>query len=226
MVVLPSTFSGSPRSLKQNFIDSMTIVQKLGKPDLFITMTCNPKWKEIVENLCEHEDAIDRPDLVATVFHHKIKECLEKIVKNGLFGKCIAYTYVIEFQKRGLPHMHMLLFLDYANKIYTEEQVDKLISAEIPDKNVQPRLCAIVRQFMIHGPCGDYNMNLPCMNNDKKKCSKNFPKLFNDKTNFNTSGYPTYRRRNDGKKKCSKEIRPKKYMQMIGQLFLIIHFYC
>ena len=33
----------------------MTIVQKEGKPDLFITLKFNPKWREIVENLGENE---------------------------------------------------------------------------------------------------------------------------------------------------------------------------
>ena len=46
MVILPSSFSGSPRSMKQNFLNSITIVQRLGKPDYFITMTCNPNWKD------------------------------------------------------------------------------------------------------------------------------------------------------------------------------------
>ena len=43
MVLLSSSPSESPPALKQNFIDSMVIVQKEGKPDLFITLTCNPK---------------------------------------------------------------------------------------------------------------------------------------------------------------------------------------
>ncbi|KAM0727891.1 hypothetical protein ACS0PU_005360 [Formica fusca] len=51
MVILPSTFIGSPRNMLQNYQDSMAIVSKFGKPDLFITMTCNPKWREIEENL-------------------------------------------------------------------------------------------------------------------------------------------------------------------------------
>ena len=41
MVLLPSSFSGSPQALKQNFIDSMTIVKKKGNLDLFITLSCN-----------------------------------------------------------------------------------------------------------------------------------------------------------------------------------------
>lgn len=45
-VILPSSFNGSPRSMYQNYLDAMCIVQHFGKPSLFITMTCNPKWPE------------------------------------------------------------------------------------------------------------------------------------------------------------------------------------
>ena len=41
MVILPSSFRGSPRVLLQNYQDAMAIVAKYGKPDLFITFTCN-----------------------------------------------------------------------------------------------------------------------------------------------------------------------------------------
>ena len=44
----------------------MTIGQNFGKTDLFLTMTCNPHWKE---NINENENAIDRPDIITRVFH-------------------------------------------------------------------------------------------------------------------------------------------------------------
>jgi len=65
MIILPSTFIGSPRNMLQNYQDSMAIVSKFGKPDLFITMTCNPKWREIEENLLHGQQASDRPDICA-----------------------------------------------------------------------------------------------------------------------------------------------------------------
>jgi ATP-dependent DNA helicase PIF1 len=37
--------------MQQNYKDAMAIVLKYGKPDLFVTMTCNPNWREIRENL-------------------------------------------------------------------------------------------------------------------------------------------------------------------------------
>jgi hypothetical protein len=50
----------------------MAIVRQYGKLDLFITMTCNPKWEEIVSTLKLNEIANDRPDLVTRVFVGKL----------------------------------------------------------------------------------------------------------------------------------------------------------
>ncbi|GBL84498.1 hypothetical protein AVEN_117242-1 [Araneus ventricosus] len=47
LIILPSSFSGSPRHMQQNYQDSMAMVRKFGKPDLFLTFTCNPPWSEI-----------------------------------------------------------------------------------------------------------------------------------------------------------------------------------
>ena len=79
VVVLPSTYVGSPRALKENFEDSMAIIKKYGKPDLFITFTCNPKWGEITENLYPGQTANDRPDLVIQVFKLKLNNLFNYI---------------------------------------------------------------------------------------------------------------------------------------------------
>jgi hypothetical protein len=47
-VVLPP---GDDRDMMQRFLNAMAIVQRFGKPDDFITMTCNPYWEEITQNL-------------------------------------------------------------------------------------------------------------------------------------------------------------------------------
>lgn len=91
----------------------------------------------------------------------------------------------------------MLLFLDKEDKIMNSDQVNDIISAEIPDQHKYPRLYNIIKQCMIHGPCGEQNPNSPCMNEYKDKCTKYFPKEFNNETNFNVNGYPKYRPRND-----------------------------
>jgi len=57
VVILPSSFQGSPRNMAQNYQDAMAIVRNYGKPDYFITMTCNPKWPEISDNLIEGQSS-------------------------------------------------------------------------------------------------------------------------------------------------------------------------
>ena len=69
--------------------------------------------------------------------------------------------------------------------------IDKFISAEIPNIEQNLRLHEIVMRNMIHGPCADW-----CMIDGK--CSKRFPKHFQDETSMDENGYPNYRRINDG----------------------------
>ena len=58
----------------------MNIVNRYGKPYLFLTMTCNQNWKEISENLEHYETAIDRPDIVVKVFYQKVQEFKEIVI--------------------------------------------------------------------------------------------------------------------------------------------------
>ena len=79
---------------------------------------------------------------------------------------------VIEFQKRGLPHAHIVLILDENSKIRTAEDVDNIVSAEIPDPQRYPQAYATVTRNMIHTPCGERlnNQAARCMTNGA--CSK------------------------------------------------------
>jgi hypothetical protein len=98
LIVLPSTYIGSARDMQQRYHDAMAIVRKFGKPDLFITMTCNPKWEEIERELYDGMSAQDRADLTARVFKSKLEELLDEIEKKGIVGRRVASMYVIEFQ--------------------------------------------------------------------------------------------------------------------------------
>jgi len=198
-VVLPSSFGGSPRNMPQNYQDAMAIVKKFGKPDLFITMTCNPKWKEIHESLepwqKDKNSSEHRPDLVARVFKIKLSSLLDDISKKHILGKTIAKIHVIEFQKTGLPHAHILIILRKDYKPNDKEKIDSLVSAELPDKTVNPKLYEIILNNIIHGPCGQKNPKSPCMVDGK--CSKGFPKAFREETVYNEDGNPEYRRSNE-----------------------------
>ena len=151
-VILPSTFIGGPRHMIQLYQDALSIVRRFGKPDYFITFTCNPKWPEIQRELLFHQKASDRPDLCSRVFHLKLRELLDDLTKKNVLGKAVAYVYTIEFQKRGLPHAHILLIVDPLDRPQTIEDYDKVVSAEIPDPDAYPLAYETVVKNMVHGP--------------------------------------------------------------------------
>ena len=183
--------------MQQNYQDAMAIVGKYGKPSYFLTFTCNPGWKEIKDVLkgtsCNYQG---RADIVCRVFHAKFMAFLDDVLKKGIFGHCTAFAYVIEFQKRGLPHAHCTFWMDKESEITTTDQLDAFISAEIPDKKKNPRLYNIIKRSMIHGPCGVHDQSAACLKDGK--CDKHFPKPFCDTSILNPNGYSTYRRREDG----------------------------
>lgn len=86
----------------------------------------------------------------------------------------LSVMYVVEFQKRGLPHVHMLILLDGDSKKKLNANIDDFVSAEIPDPEVVCVGYNAVARHMIHGPCVLENTKSPCMKN--MKCTKYFPK--------------------------------------------------
>ena len=196
-VFLPSSYTGGPRYMHQCYQDSMAIARYYRKVDLFLTMTTNPQWPEILQALLPGQTAYDRPDLVARVFQLKKEALLNYITKHGIFGMTVAHVYTIEFQKRGLPHMHLLIFLDEPFKLLTPEAIDICIWARWPDPETQPLLFETVKKCMVHGPCGAENPSSPCMVDGK--CSKGYPKSYTESTMMDGSGYPHYYRPDDGR---------------------------
>ena len=193
--ILPSSYVGGPRYMQQCLQDALALARYFQQIDLFITVTCNPQWVELQEALLPGQSASDRPDLVARIFNLK-KNAILKYIKSGAFGTVQAHIYTIEFQKRGLPHMHLLVFLERRHKLMTPEDVDSAICAEWPDPDEQPLLFETVSKCMVHGPCGALNPSAPCM--EDGKCTKYFPKPFQEQTLFDKDSYPLYRRRDNG----------------------------
>ena len=96
--------------MRHQYMDAMALVRKYGKPDKFLTMTCNPNWEEIKNELYPGQATQDRPDLVTRVFRAKLEELKMRLMKNDILGKVRAYVYVVEFQKRGLPHAQFFAY--------------------------------------------------------------------------------------------------------------------
>ena len=120
--------------MHQQYHDGIAIVRAYSEPDIFITMTCNPQWPEISAGLLPHQSSQDHLDIASRVFRLKLDALVNDLIENAVLGKIIAHMYVVEFQKRGLPHAHILLILESSDKLRTPEHVDTIISTEIPDR--------------------------------------------------------------------------------------------
>ncbi|CAH1418569.1 unnamed protein product [Lactuca virosa] len=137
----------------QNYLDAMSLCKWFGYPDFFITFTCNPKWLEIKRFLKDTSiQPEDIPDILCRLFKIKLGAFIKDLRENHIFGKVQAYVYTIEFQKRGLPHCHICLFMHSDYKLPTVEFMDPIISVEIPDKIEDPELYPSVVRLPFHLP--------------------------------------------------------------------------
>ena len=191
--VLPSSFVGGPRYYHRLFQNAMALPRRFGRPDLFVTMTCNPAWSEITLALPRGSSWQEHPDIVARVFMIKVASLYDDIKNKAIFGPVAAIVYRIEWQARGLPHMHMLVILQ--SHIAAVTDVDNIICCEIPDPDAHPMLHALVRQFHIHKPCDSCGDASCRQKSPDGSCFRGFPKKMSPTTNLPVDGFPIYRKR-------------------------------
>ncbi|KAL3121265.1 hypothetical protein niasHT_008247 [Heterodera trifolii] len=192
--LMPQTFAGSRQYYQGKYADLMTMVRHLGAPTWFVTFTGNPKWPEIDEALRVRQNYAHRPDIVCRIFMDKAAEFIRDVTERGVLGKVAGWCYSVEHQKRGMPHIHMLLILERGVRIDTAQQVDEYVSARIPtlppssdqspEAHQQRRLWHYVTSMMLH------DCNAACL--EGSRCRKHFPKPFSDRTELSEVRYTNY----------------------------------
>jgi hypothetical protein len=130
------------------------------------------------------------------VFKIKLKELINDIHKKHILGCTIVGIYVIEFQKRGLPHAHIFIFFTKDYKPHMVKDVDQMISAELPNSETNKLAHEMVARCMMHGLCGAMFPNAPCM--EEGKCEKQYPCKFQSEIVMDVNRYPIYRCRDTG----------------------------
>ena len=143
------------------------------KPSHVLTMTCNPAWPEIKEGLPLGHQAHDRPNLEGRVFKLKLVALLHDLLEGLVLGNVQGHMLAVEFQKRGLPHVHILLIGEHDDGPRCVEDYDHAISAEIPDPHTQPQLYNTIVKTMLH-TCTPER----CVDAQTRPCSKGFPIFF------------------------------------------------
>jgi len=218
---LSQSMHGSRRHLRSLAKNALALVSEYGRPSLFITLTCNPYWPEIVEQLLPSQTAFDRGDIVCQVFYRKL-ETLLKNIRNGkyfkiknmpnLYHKIKFEVRVIEYQRRGLPHVHLVIKFEennytprYEDKAGLSEWIDYHITAaypttELDDEQLEANetfekdlvYAKIVKSHMIHKCFPECNGGCK---NDKNICSKGYDSnILTNTTKFDDKGFPQYKR--------------------------------
>ena len=139
------------------------------------------------------------------------------VLKSGtVFGACKYSTHAVEFQKRGLPHAHIIC--RFRESAVESGHVDDWVCGEVPDPVAQPQLHALVMKFMIHRPCSGEHAHLfgeqPCRRVPRSAaaadvaapavvtpvlCQKRFPAPLSDMSHLDERvGRWMYRRRDNG----------------------------
>ena len=201
-IYLPASFLGSGRWSSNQIADSLTIAATYGPPTFFVTFTCNGDWPEIRSRLRPGQTYTDIPVVVCRVFKQKLSRLMtafRTMFPNA--GHLLYSIQCVEFQKRGLPHAHILL--KYSKDCVSPDDIDRVISARIPQTAGDAE---IVRRFMIH-PTHTSNIinNIPpSSENPLKYCEKwkdgvrvcrfGYPKPAQERTSFNPSNRVLYQR--------------------------------
>ena len=98
---------GSRAWASEKVADALAVCRQYGKPSIFLTMTTNPKWPEIVSRLLPGQTVADIPVDICHAFRNHLAHLLKLLRQR--FGSIVYVISIIEFQKRGLPHAHMLI---------------------------------------------------------------------------------------------------------------------
>jgi Helitron helicase-like domain at N-terminus len=60
--ILPATFKGGTHDMQENLQNSLALSRKYGVTNLFLTMTANPNWQEVLDTLLPGKKPQDIPD--------------------------------------------------------------------------------------------------------------------------------------------------------------------
>ena len=192
-IYLPASFMGSRRWAQDQIADSLTIAAHSGNPTFFITMTCNSDWPEIKERLRPGQDFSDIPCDVIRVFKQKLsllEQCLKTLFPSA--GRLLYLIHSVEFQKRGLPHAHILC--KFEHDCIHPIDIDHIISAEIP---TNPSDEELVRKLMLHRhPPANKPHSRYCqrVQSERRICRFGYPHALQAQTTVDSEGRVHYRR--------------------------------
>jgi hypothetical protein len=109
---IPSSLTDSNEYWKEVATKCFTISTQFGAPTFFLTFTMNPYWADF-QALKRSDGQYSDSSMAALVFKSKIFALMKFIRSRKILGTVSAFVWRIEYQRRGLPHAHVLFWSDY-----------------------------------------------------------------------------------------------------------------
>lgn len=200
---LSDSHHGSRRHVLGLSRNALRIVAEYGKPTFFLTVTCNPRWSEILDNIAEGQTAFNRPGVTIDVFKCKLAALLHNLRAGKYFKRAdgtpapvVYIVHVIEYQQRGMPHAHIVFRVVGMPEDRDEvaAYVNAYITAEFVNCQSQSdeEYRRKVKEHMIH-KCWDEKEG-GCKRANGT-CKRGYGNVGCCTTSFDSRGFPQYRRR-------------------------------
>ncbi|XP_013855915.1 uncharacterized protein LOC106511716, partial [Austrofundulus limnaeus] len=189
---------GTPAYWEKTTKDLFAMVRQLGTPTFFCTFSAaEMRWPEVITaikrqqgeevdfeglNWSEKCDILrSNPVTAMRMFDKRVEALFRDLLFSPAqpLGEIADYFYRVEFQHRGSPHIHGLIWLKGKVPVVDEDDdqtvcdfVDRYISAQLPDPDREPELHKKVSEVQKHSR----NHTRTCFKSVNSGCRFGFPK--------------------------------------------------
>ena len=172
-----STVFQSMRGSKQYWFlrrsEVLCMVREYGSPTLFLTLSCAEydsvhiatylrKMNQVSESYPIGRLCTEDPVSVSRKFSQKFHDFFDTVIlKGGALGRVAHHFYKKEYQARGAPHYHILLWIEGAPVAGREDDeqvlqwIQERITCRIPEEESNPDLHNLVTKYQSHR-CNNY----------------------------------------------------------------------
>ena len=195
---------GTPPYWQKFMYEVVAMVKQLGIPTWFMTLSCaDLRWPELFQIIArtqgknltnEQVTALSynercsiynlNPVVVAKHFQYRVETFFTEVLlaKSNPIGKIVYYALRIEFQMRGSPHLHALIWTSDCPKLTPETKqeyidfIDKHVHAFLPNQEQDKELHELVKTYQKH------THSKTCRKYKNIKCRFNFGQFFTNRT--------------------------------------------
>ena len=195
---------GTPPYWQKFMYEVIANVKQLGIPTWFMTLSCaDLRWPELFQivartqgkNITEEQvKALSyaercsmlnaNPVVTAKHFQYRVDTFFTEVLlsQSNPIGKITYYALRIEFQMRGSPHLHALIWTSDCPKLTSEnkeayiEFIDKHVQANRPNEQDEPELHELVKMYKKH------SHSKTCRKYKNVSCRFNFGQFFTKRT--------------------------------------------